>query len=169
MYVPLIRVTITPVQNAEKPGIEKTERTQACPPYMIRLFKAKWGARAKVVASDRADAGEDLWQVPEMPGLTPAESETKRMRNFFGNRVFESVYRDHDFEEEFRKVAVEENPAIAARAKRMEEAAANGSKIAAEALLAAAGGEAAKRARATEEAQRKTRTPRQPKVQPIEV
>lgn len=139
MYVPIVHIIIEPIQNANKPAIEKTHRTEKCPIYLVKCYKRQWGVTAKVTSKPVVD-GDDLWKVPHMAGFTLVESEMQRCRAKFPRGLFDSVYADPDvFAEEFNKVAVEENPNEIDRAKRDEENREAGLARATKAVLRAAG------------------------------
>jgi hypothetical protein len=120
MYVPIIELSIQPVKNDEKAGIEGTHRPVRCPPYMKALFKAKWGPRAKIVEVPITDADhvDRIWKVPQLPGKDAVESEMDRLKKFFGPKVFAAVYREEEFEKEFSRIAVARNPADERRKER---------------------------------------------------
>ncbi len=138
MYVPIVQVTIKPVQNAQRPAVEKTERPVKAPEYMVNLFKAKWGRTAHVEVSKPRD-GDDLWLVPELPNMTVAESEVQRLKHYFGEKVFLAVYREHEFIEMFNKIAVDVNPRELERQARDEENREAAVKRAAKGIMQAAG------------------------------
>ncbi len=138
MFVPIVQITIKPVQNAQRPAIEKTERTVKCPEYMVELFKAKWGRTAHYEISP-AKGGDDLWLVPELPNMSVAESEVQRMKHYFGEKVFLAVYREHEFIAMFDKIAVDVNPREVERQKRDEEFRDASVKRAAKGIMQAAG------------------------------
>lgn len=120
LYVPIVQVIIEPIQNANKPSIEKTTRTVRCPVYMVECFKKQWGHTAVVTAKPIHDAN-DLWKVPQMPGRTVVQSELERCKRFFPKGLFDSVYRDYEFVAEFEKIATEENRHLADLEARDEE------------------------------------------------
>jgi hypothetical protein len=119
MFVPIVQINIHPVQDERHPGTEKTDRQVRAPSYMFPLFKTKWGQRAKVTQTPVTDS-DKLWAVPLNPGMTHAESEGMRLKNYFkdGGKTFALTYPGDSFAEAFDKVAVKSNPEIAKREAR---------------------------------------------------
>ncbi len=74
-----------------------------------------------------------------MPGRTIEASELERVKRFFPKGLFDSVYRDREFYDEFRKVAVTENRHMVDQEARDEENRAASVKRAAKGIMQAAG------------------------------
>ncbi len=138
LFVPIVQVIIKPVQNANKVAIEKTHRTVRCPVYMVECFRKQWGHTAEVEFEPIKDAN-DLWKVPQMPGRSVEQSELERVKRFFPKGLFDSVYRDREFYEEFRKVATTENQHLVDREARDEQNREAAVKRAAKGIMQAAG------------------------------
>jgi hypothetical protein len=119
MFVPIVQISIHPVQDEQHPSTEKTDRQVRAPSYMFPLFKTKWGPRAKVTQTAVNDS-DNLWKVPLNPGMSYAESEAMRLKNYFkdGGKTFALTYPGDSFEAAFDKVAVETNPEVAKREAR---------------------------------------------------
>jgi hypothetical protein len=138
MYVPIVQVTIEPVQNGLRPAIEKSHRAVRCPEYMVNLFKAKWGHSAQVIVSKINDI-DDLWQVPQLPNMSAGQSEAMRLMGYFGKKVFLEVYREQEFVQMFDEIAVEVNPREIERQERDDENREAAVKMATKAVMQAAG------------------------------
>jgi hypothetical protein len=76
---------------------------------------------AEIEVKDLPEDEEALWPVPQLPGLNVLQSETERVKRKFPKGLFESVYRNREFEAEFMKVATETNAHELRRQNRDDE------------------------------------------------
>jgi hypothetical protein len=139
MFVRCIIITVTPVTNAERPAIEKTDRINRYPRYMLPLIKAKWGPKAKVTAAEIPDDKQPYWQLPLQPNMSPEDSELLRCRGYVGKDTFYQAYRDEDFRVKVRAEMVEADPSQVERDEREAALQDLGVKKAAKELVKAAG------------------------------
>lgn len=161
-YVPIVQVSIEPIQNGDRPSIEKSHRPVRCPVYMVPLFKEAWKSKGRptaVVNVSKITDVDDLWLVPEQPGLSSMEGEAQRMRRQFGTRVFDACYRGDEFERAFNEGSRKDNPHELDRQKRDDENREAAVKMAAKGIMQAAGDAAVQSARS-----KIKRAPRTPEV-----
>lgn len=166
MYAPVVTVCITPTTNAERPSIEKTDRFQRYPTYMVPFLKAKWGQKAKIQEIPIPAGKDQHWQLPLQPNMSPEESEMLRCLRYFGKEIFYQVNSQDEFLRKVAAVLVEENPYVTAKTQAESEMTDRATNKAAETLVKAAT-EAQRRIERSEEAQTIKRGPGRPRKEPI--
>jgi hypothetical protein len=153
-FVPLYVWTIEPVQDTERPNIEKTSREHVGAPYEERILRRLWGnGRAKIT---RTALNPDLnpyreLMVDQVTG-SYLEFEYRRLKQCFdkaNKAVVASVYPDMmDLEPLIEACKVDVNPWKEVRKDRIKEIRSKATTMAAEKLMEAA------RSNATKEAHR---------------
>lgn len=166
MFAPVVMLCITPTTNAERPSIEKTDRFQRYPVYMVPLIKAKWGQRAKVQIVPIADGMDKHWELPLQPNMSPEDSELLRCIRYVGKTLFHEVYRDEEFREKVAAVLVSENPHMTAKAEKESAMTDRATSKAADTLVKAAT-DAQRRLERADEAQTMKRGPGRPRKEPV--
>lgn len=142
MFVPIVQVSVEPIQNGDRPSIEKSHRLTRCPVYQVNLIKERWKSKGRPMALvnvSKITDKDDLWSVPAQPGLSAAAGEEMRLRQQYGQKIFESVFRGSEFEDQFNACAVEVNPHEIDREERAEQIRQDTVKRAAKGIMDAAG------------------------------
>ncbi len=143
-FAPLVEIVITPVQNANRPAIEKTTRTAYDTAYSVRLYKERWRG-SKVEVKEIPPTLNPMRELLVAPGSHnqfegACAMERQRLEALFGKRFFGAVYPPGSgtFETEIEKVITKSNPWLERSKKEQEAAEAAATKQAAEALMDAA-------------------------------
>lgn len=114
LYVPLVKLTIHPEQNANRPAIEKTTREVICPKWEVPLIKARWGRAARKfdeVAFTDSGNQDPYMEVPAVDGPEKAAKlEADRLISIHGSKLFNSTFRGDEWPETFAKYARKDNP-----------------------------------------------------------